>query len=96
MWNEGRSWEYIFAALPNRSENSIRVRCSTKFNKRPRTGADCFIDVEAPVSEKVEPSSSGDDDDSSDGGLSEAEQGCSSMSKHSRWSDLASSAKSAK
>ena len=25
MWNEGRSWEYIFAALPNRSEGSIRV-----------------------------------------------------------------------
>ncbi|KAG9233179.1 hypothetical protein BJ875DRAFT_485394 [Amylocarpus encephaloides] len=39
MWNEGRSWEYIFAALPNRSEGSIRVRCSTKFKKRPRTGA---------------------------------------------------------
>lgn len=40
MWKEGRSWEYIFAALPNRSEGSIRVRCSTKFKKRPRTGAD--------------------------------------------------------
>jgi hypothetical protein len=39
MWNEGRSWEYIFAALPNRSEGSIRVRCSTKFKKRSRTGA---------------------------------------------------------
>lgn len=39
MWNEGRSWEYIFAALPNRSKGSIRVRCSTKFEKRPRTGA---------------------------------------------------------
>jgi hypothetical protein len=39
MWNEGRSWEYIFAALPNRSEGSIRVRYSTKFKKRPRTGA---------------------------------------------------------
>jgi hypothetical protein len=39
MWNEGRSWEYIFAALPNRSEGSIRVRCSTKFKKRPRIGA---------------------------------------------------------
>jgi hypothetical protein len=39
MWNEGRSWEYIFAALPNRSEGSIRVRCSTKFKKRPCTGA---------------------------------------------------------
>jgi hypothetical protein len=36
MLNEGRSWEYIFAALPNRSEGSIRVRCSTKFKKRPR------------------------------------------------------------
>jgi hypothetical protein len=40
MWNEGRSWEYIFAALPNRSEGSIRVRCSTKFKKRSRIGAD--------------------------------------------------------
>jgi hypothetical protein len=39
MWNEGRSWEYIFAALPHRSEGTIRVRCSTKFKKRPRTGA---------------------------------------------------------
>jgi hypothetical protein len=39
MWNEGRSWEYIFAALPNRSEGSIRVRCSTKLKKRPRIGA---------------------------------------------------------
>jgi len=39
MWNEGRSWEYIFAALPSRSEGTIRVRCSTKFKKRPRTGA---------------------------------------------------------
>ncbi|CZR65258.1 uncharacterized protein PAC_15158 [Phialocephala subalpina] len=66
MWNEGRSWEYIFAALPGR-EGTIRVRCSTRFGKRSRTGANCFIDVGAPVSEKVEPSSSGDDDDSSDG-----------------------------
>jgi len=41
MWNEGRSWEYIFAALPHRSEGSIRVRCSTKFKKRPRTGPGC-------------------------------------------------------
>jgi hypothetical protein len=41
MWNEGRSWEYIFAALPGRSEGTIRVRCSTKFKKRSRTGADC-------------------------------------------------------
>ncbi len=41
MWNEGRSWEYIFAELPHRSEGSIRVRCSTKFKKRPRTGAGC-------------------------------------------------------
>ncbi len=40
MWDEGRSWEYIFAALPGRSEGTIRVRCSTKFKKRPRTGAD--------------------------------------------------------
>jgi hypothetical protein len=39
MWNGGRSWEYIFAELPHRSEGSIRVRCSTKFKKRPRTGA---------------------------------------------------------
>jgi hypothetical protein len=39
MWNEGRSWEYIFAALPSRSEGTIRVRCSTKFKRRPRTGA---------------------------------------------------------
>jgi len=39
MWNESRSWEYIFAELPHRSEGSIRVRCSTKFKKRPRTGA---------------------------------------------------------
>jgi hypothetical protein len=39
MWNEGRGWEYIFAKLPHRSEGSIRVRCSTKFKKRPRTGA---------------------------------------------------------
>ncbi|KAH6704338.1 hypothetical protein BKA61DRAFT_740071 [Leptodontidium sp. MPI-SDFR-AT-0119] len=38
MWNEGRSWEYIFAALPRRS--AIRVRCSTKFKKRSRTEAD--------------------------------------------------------
>jgi len=76
MWNEGRSWEYIFAALPNRSEGSIRVRYSTKFKKRPRTGAgrsrtggaaDCFIGVGAPVLEEVEPSSSDDDDDSSYG-----------------------------
>jgi hypothetical protein len=40
MWNEGRSWEYIFAALPRRSEGTIRVRCSTRFGKRSRTGAD--------------------------------------------------------
>jgi hypothetical protein len=40
MWNEGRSWEYIAAALPGRSEGTIRVRCSTKFKKRSRTGAD--------------------------------------------------------
>jgi hypothetical protein len=39
MWNEGRSWEYIFTKLPHRSKGSIRVRCSTKFQKRPRTGA---------------------------------------------------------
>ncbi|TVY65586.1 hypothetical protein LSUE1_G006242 [Lachnellula suecica] len=38
MWNEGRSWEYIFAALPGRSEVAIRVRCSAKFKKRPRSG----------------------------------------------------------
>jgi len=38
MWNEGRSWEYIFAALPSRS--AIRVRCSTKFKKLSRTEAD--------------------------------------------------------
>lgn len=40
MWNEGRSWEYIFAALPSRSEGTIRVHCSTKFKKRSRTEAD--------------------------------------------------------
>jgi hypothetical protein len=40
MWNEGRSWEYIFAALPGRSEGTIRVRCSTRFGKRSRTGVD--------------------------------------------------------
>jgi hypothetical protein len=39
MWNEGRSWEYIFAELPHRSEGSIRVRCSTKFKKRSRIGS---------------------------------------------------------
>jgi hypothetical protein len=38
MWNKGRPWEYIFAALPNRSEGTIRVRCSTKFKKRSRAG----------------------------------------------------------
>ncbi|TVY46022.1 hypothetical protein LSUB1_G000172 [Lachnellula subtilissima] len=37
-----------------------------------------------PVSEKLEPSSSGDDDDSSDGDPSETEQGRSSMSKQNR------------
>jgi hypothetical protein len=42
MWNEGRSWEYIFAELPHRSEGSIRVRCSTKLKRRPRTGAGRF------------------------------------------------------
>jgi hypothetical protein len=31
MWNEGRSWEYIFAALPSWSEGTTRVCCSTKF-----------------------------------------------------------------
>ena len=40
MWNEGRSWEYIAAALPGRSEGTIWVRCLTKFKKRPRTRAD--------------------------------------------------------
>lgn len=40
MWNEGRSWEYIAAALPGRSEGTIRVRCLTKFKKRSRIGAD--------------------------------------------------------
>jgi len=40
MWNEDRSWEYIFAALPGRSEGTIRVRCSTKFKKRSRIRAD--------------------------------------------------------
>jgi hypothetical protein len=92
MWNEGRSWEYIFAVLPSRSEGTIRVRCSTKFKKRLRTGADCFIDVGAPILEKVEPSGSGDDDDSSagdpdfssdNGDSSEAEQGRSSTSRQS-------------
>jgi hypothetical protein len=39
MWNEDRSWEYIFAALPGWSEETIRVRCSTKFKKRSRTRA---------------------------------------------------------
>jgi hypothetical protein len=39
MWNEGRLWEYIFAALPNRSEGSIRVHYLTKFKKRPHIGA---------------------------------------------------------
>jgi hypothetical protein len=57
----------------------------------------CFIDVGAPVSEKVEPSSSGDDDSSDgdpqsssddDGCSSVAEQGRLSTSKQSRWSDL--------
>jgi hypothetical protein len=61
VWNEGRSWEYIFAALPSRSEGTIRVRCSTKFKKRLRTGpgrswtgggTTCFIDLGPPVSEK--------------------------------------------
>lgn len=57
----------------------------------------CFIDVGAPVSEKVKPSSSGDDDSSDgdpqsssddDGCSSEAEQDCLSTSKQSLWSDL--------
>ena len=55
-------------------------------------------DVGAPVSEKVEPSSSGDNNDSSngdpesssddDGCSSEAEQDRLSTSKQSRWPDL--------
>jgi len=39
MWNEDYSWEYIFTALPSRSEGTIRVRYSTKFKKRPHIGA---------------------------------------------------------
>ena len=69
------SWEYIFAALPSQSEGTIRVRCSTKLKRGPRLGAgrsgtgggaNCFVDVGAPATETIEPSSSGDDDDSSD------------------------------
>jgi hypothetical protein len=33
MWNDGCLWEEIAAALPGRSEGTIRVRCSTKFKK---------------------------------------------------------------
>jgi hypothetical protein len=55
---------------PARVKGPSRVRCLTKFKKRPRTkagrAAAFFIGVRA-ASEKVEPSSSGDDDDSSDG-----------------------------
>ena len=40
MWNEGHSWEYIFAALPGRSEGIIWVRCSIRFGKRSRIGGD--------------------------------------------------------
>ncbi|KAL5329348.1 hypothetical protein ACEPPN_002860 [Leptodophora sp. 'Broadleaf-Isolate-01'] len=29
MWNEDRSWEYIFAALPRRSEGTIQVESSS-------------------------------------------------------------------
>jgi hypothetical protein len=39
MWNNQRSWEDIFAALPDRSEATIQVRCSTKLKKRPCTKA---------------------------------------------------------
>jgi hypothetical protein len=50
--------------------------------------ANCFIDVRATASKKVEPLSNGDDDDSSDGDSSNVEQGRSGMSKRNRWSDL--------
>jgi hypothetical protein len=33
MWNDSCLWEEIAAALPGRSEGTIRVRCSTKFKK---------------------------------------------------------------
>jgi hypothetical protein len=33
IWNDGCSWEEIAAALPGRSEGTIRVRYSTKFKK---------------------------------------------------------------
>jgi hypothetical protein len=39
MWNKGRSWEYIFTTLSNQSKESIQVRYSIKFKKRPRIGA---------------------------------------------------------
>jgi len=68
------------------------VRCSTKFKKRPRAGAgrswaggaaDCFVSVRAPVSEKVELSSSSDDDEISDRGSCKAKRVPLSTSKHS-------------
>jgi hypothetical protein len=97
--NKGHSWEYIFAALPNWSEGSIRVCYSTKFKKLPHIGAshswtgggsNCFIDIRAPILEKVKLSSSGNDNDSSDGNpdfssdngdYSKAKQGRSSTNK---------------
>ncbi|TVY87442.1 hypothetical protein LAWI1_G006801, partial [Lachnellula willkommii] len=69
MKNDGCSWEVIHAALPHRSIGTIQGSVAKS------DGADR---IGRPVSEKLEPSSNGDDDDSSDGGPSEAEQGRSS------------------
>jgi hypothetical protein len=49
MWNEGRSWGYIFAALPSRSEGIIRVRCSTKFKSDLVQGPVVFELEEGPI-----------------------------------------------
>jgi hypothetical protein len=48
MWNEGRSWEYIAAALAGRSEGTTPVRCSTKFKERSRTGP-IVLELEQPL-----------------------------------------------
>ncbi|KAN0098257.1 hypothetical protein V8E51_013920 [Hyaloscypha variabilis] len=75
MWNEDRSWEYIFAA----SLAGVKGLSGGRPFLNWRSGH-CFIDVGAPVSEKVEPSSSGDNNDSSDGDPESSSDydGCSS------------------
>ena len=84
------------AGVKGPSGCAIRQNSKSDPVQQPIAGY-CFMDIGAPVLEKVEPLNSDDDDDSDDGDpdfssdneySNVAEQGCSSTNKHKRWPDL--------